>query len=77
MESKGWDDISYNWIVGGDGSVYEGRGRLFAFFNRSNINLIQLKVGISKALTRADITQDLLELPTSVLSSTNFPIIDN
>lgn len=26
MESKSWDDIGYNWIVGGDGSVYEGRG---------------------------------------------------
>jgi peptidoglycan recognition protein LC len=26
MESKSWDDIGYNWLVGGDGSVYEGRG---------------------------------------------------
>ncbi|XP_037906725.1 peptidoglycan-recognition protein LC isoform X2 [Hermetia illucens] len=26
MESRQWDDISYNFLVGGDGAVYEGRG---------------------------------------------------
>lgn len=26
MESRGWDDIAYNFLVGGDGMVYEGRG---------------------------------------------------
>lgn len=26
MESKNWDDIGYNFMVGGDGDVYEGRG---------------------------------------------------
>jgi peptidoglycan recognition protein LC len=26
MESKSWDDIGYNFMVGGDGDVYEGRG---------------------------------------------------
>ncbi|XP_014204912.1 peptidoglycan-recognition protein LE-like isoform X2 [Copidosoma floridanum] len=26
IESKGWNDISYNFLVGGDGLVYEGRG---------------------------------------------------
>lgn len=26
MESRGWDDIGYNFIIGGDGAVYEGRG---------------------------------------------------
>lgn len=26
MESRNWDDIGYNFLVGGDGSVYEGRG---------------------------------------------------
>lgn len=26
IEEKDWDDISYNFLVGGDGSVYVGRG---------------------------------------------------
>lgn len=26
MESRGWDDIAYNFLIGGDGCVYEGRG---------------------------------------------------
>jgi hypothetical protein len=26
LEYKGWPDISYNFAVGGDGNVYEGRG---------------------------------------------------
>lgn len=25
MESRGWDDIGYNFLVGGDGAVYVGR----------------------------------------------------
>lgn len=26
MESRGWNDIGYNFLVGGDGSAYYGRG---------------------------------------------------
>ncbi|XP_022096200.1 peptidoglycan recognition protein-like [Acanthaster planci] len=26
MDSKGWNDIGYNFVIGGDGRVYEGRG---------------------------------------------------
>jgi hypothetical protein len=26
IESRGWDDIAYNFLIGGDGQVYEGRG---------------------------------------------------
>ncbi|KAG8226176.1 hypothetical protein J437_LFUL012351 [Ladona fulva] len=26
MESRGWSDISYNFLIGGEGRIYEGRG---------------------------------------------------
>ncbi|XP_074642080.1 peptidoglycan-recognition protein SC2-like [Tubulanus polymorphus] len=26
INSKGWSDIGYNFLIGGDGNVYEGRG---------------------------------------------------
>lgn len=26
IESRGWDDIGYNFLVGGDGAIYIGRG---------------------------------------------------
>lgn len=26
MESRGWDDIGWNFLIGGDGAVYVGRG---------------------------------------------------
>lgn len=26
MDERGWDDIGYNFLVGGDGAIYVGRG---------------------------------------------------
>ena len=26
MDSNGWSDIGYSFLIGGDGNVYEGRG---------------------------------------------------
>ncbi|XP_078621669.1 peptidoglycan-recognition protein SC2-like [Branchiostoma floridae x Branchiostoma japonicum] len=26
MDTRGWDDIGYNFLVGGNGDVFEGRG---------------------------------------------------
>lgn len=41
IETRGWDDIGYNFLIGCDGNVYEGRGwgvegaHTFSFNNRS------------------------------------------
>lgn len=32
MESSGWDDIGYNFLVGGDGAIYVGVANLKIFF---------------------------------------------
>lgn len=26
IESRNWNDIAYNFLIGGDGNIYEGRG---------------------------------------------------
>lgn len=29
MDTNKWDDIGYNFLVGGDGDIFEGRGWLY------------------------------------------------
>lgn len=45
IESKGWDDIAYNFLVGGDGNVYEGRGWGVVGAHTFNYNI--MSIGIS------------------------------
>ncbi|XP_055686888.1 peptidoglycan-recognition protein LF-like [Lutzomyia longipalpis] len=42
MDTHGWDDIGYNFLVGGDGSAYEGRGweKQGAHTKNYNVNAI-------------------------------------
>jgi len=45
VESYSMKDIPFNFLIGGDGTVYEGRGYQYegeSFYNRSNENLIFL-----------------------------------
>lgn len=44
IESRGWFDIGYNFLVGGDGSVYYGRGWDYEgahtkFYNKYSIGI--------------------------------------
>lgn len=42
VNTNGWDDIGYNWLIDADGVVYEGRGdnRLGAHFSCMNTNTV-------------------------------------
>lgn len=37
-QSKGWDDIGYNFLIGGDGAIYIGRGWHFKGKHTANFN---------------------------------------
>ena len=43
--NKNWPDIGYNWLVGGDGLVYEGRGWFIEGSHTINYN--QRSIGIA------------------------------
>ncbi|XP_071507725.1 peptidoglycan-recognition protein SC2-like [Diadema antillarum] len=38
MDSNGWWDIGYNFLIGGDGNVYEGRGWYYKGSHASSYN---------------------------------------
>lgn len=38
IEAKGWADVGFNFLVGGDGNVYEGRGWDMAGAHTHNYN---------------------------------------
>lgn len=42
MDSKGWSDIGYSFLVGGDGRIYEGRGWNTVGAHTLNYNSISL-----------------------------------
>ncbi|XP_075155447.1 peptidoglycan-recognition protein SC2-like [Haematobia irritans] len=45
QNTQGWDDIGYNFLIGGDGLVYEGRGWNVVGVHASGYN--SLSIGIS------------------------------
>ncbi|XP_022914118.2 uncharacterized protein [Onthophagus taurus] len=45
MESFGWDDIAYNFMIGGDGYVYEGRGWDYMGAHALGYNNISIGIG--------------------------------
>ena len=44
---KNWNDIGYNFIIGGDGRIYEGRGQhrgAHSPVQRYDLNLLYLSI---------------------------------
>jgi N-acetylmuramoyl-L-alanine amidase len=46
MDSNGWSDIGYNFLVGEDGNAYEGRGWDRIGAHASNYNSVSLGVSV-------------------------------
>eukprot|EP00057_Strongylocentrotus_purpuratus_P029502 XP_011683976.1 PREDICTED: peptidoglycan-recognition protein SC2 [Strongylocentrotus purpuratus] len=46
MDSNGWDDIGYNFLIGGDGNVYEGRGWNYKGAHASSYNSYSLGISM-------------------------------
>ncbi len=49
MNTKGWDDIGYNFLVAGNGDVFEGRGWNYTgahckLFNQQSIGMYIIKI---------------------------------
>ncbi|CAN7978164.1 unnamed protein product [Ixodes persulcatus] len=45
QDTRGWDDIAYSFLIGGDGSVYEGRGWKHVGAHTLGYNNISLSFG--------------------------------
>ena len=45
MDSYGWWDIAYNFLVGGDGLVYEGRGWTYEGSHTKSYNKVSIGIG--------------------------------
>jgi N-acetylmuramoyl-L-alanine amidase len=59
MDIKGWHDIAYNFLIGGDGNVYEGRGwgikgSHITRYNSKSIGICVIGSFQSKFLTSAE-----------------------
>jgi N-acetylmuramoyl-L-alanine amidase len=46
MDSNGWSDIGYNYLVGEDGNAYEGRGWDRVGAHASNYNSVSLGISV-------------------------------
>ncbi|XP_046390190.1 uncharacterized protein LOC124158854 [Ischnura elegans] len=53
VESRGWSDIGYNFLVGGDGNAYEGRGWEYVGAHAKGYNAVS--IGISFIGTFIDV----------------------
>ncbi|KAG2469504.1 PGSC2 protein, partial [Polypterus senegalus] len=46
MDTNGWNDIGYNFLIGQDGTVYEGRGWVIEGAHAKNYNNVALGIAV-------------------------------
>lgn len=68
IESRGWNDIAYNFLIGCDGNVYEGRGWQAVGAHTMGYNKIALGIGFIGCFMRELPTKDALNMCRNLLA---------
>ncbi|EDW57457.1 peptidoglycan-recognition protein LE [Drosophila virilis] len=68
IESRGWNDIAYNFLVGCDGNVYEGRGWETVGAHTLGYNKVALGISFIGCFMRELPTQDALNMCRNLLA---------
>ncbi|XP_034099120.1 peptidoglycan-recognition protein LE [Drosophila nasuta] len=68
IESRGWNDIAYNFLIGCDGNIYEGRGWQAVGAHTLGYNRIALGVSFVGCFMRELPTQDALNMCRNLLA---------
>ncbi|XP_033150318.1 peptidoglycan-recognition protein LE [Drosophila busckii] len=67
IESRGWNDIAYNFLVGCDGNIYEGRGWETVGAHTMGYNKKALGIGFIGCFMRELPTADALSMSRNLL----------
>ncbi|KAG8176294.1 hypothetical protein JTE90_011278 [Oedothorax gibbosus] len=67
LDERGWSDIGYNFLIGGDGSVYEGRGWLYVGAHAVNYNTISYGVAFIGNFNKDKPTQPMIDAAQNLM----------
>ncbi|KAH8264758.1 hypothetical protein KR044_013425 [Drosophila immigrans] len=68
IESRGWNDIAYNFLIGCDGNIYEGRGWQTVGAHTLGYNRIALGISFVGCFMRELPTEDALNMCRNLLA---------
>ncbi|KAH8354704.1 hypothetical protein KR084_002891 [Drosophila pseudotakahashii] len=68
IESRGWNDIAYNFLIGCDGNIYEGRGWQTVGAHTLGYNKISLGISFIGCFMRELPTTDALNMCRNLLA---------
>eukprot|EP00057_Strongylocentrotus_purpuratus_P032237 XP_787018.3 PREDICTED: peptidoglycan-recognition protein SC2 [Strongylocentrotus purpuratus] len=69
MDTKGWSDIGYNYLIGGDGNVYEGRGSNNRGAHAAGYNSKSIGISVIGRFSSSAPKQNQLKMLDKVLKS--------
>ncbi|XP_017050667.1 peptidoglycan-recognition protein LE [Drosophila ficusphila] len=68
IESRGWNDIAYNFLIGCDGNIYEGRGWEAVGAHTLGYNRLSLGIGFIGCFMKELPTTDALNMCRNLLA---------